>query len=73
MGPNGAGKSTLVKLLCGFYEPEEGEILFNGISAGEFPKSERYGLFSVVFQEMFFPPVRMDESITLKESGKVDE
>lgn len=73
VGANGAGKSTLVKLLCGFYEPEEGEILFNGISAGEFPKAERYRLFSVVFQEMFFPPVRMDESITLKESGKVDE
>ncbi len=73
VGANGAGKTTLVKLLCGFYEPEEGSILFNGIDAREFPKAERYSLFSVVFQEMFFPPVRVDESITLQETESVDQ
>lgn len=73
VGANGAGKTTLVKLLCGFYEPEEGGIYLNGINAGEFPKAERYSLFSVVFQEMFFPPVRVDESITLQEAESVDQ
>ena len=73
VGANGAGKTTLVKLLCGFYEPEEGGIYFNGIDAREFPKAERYSLFSVVFQEVFFPPVRMDESITLQETESVDQ
>lgn len=72
VGVNGAGKTTLVKLLCGFYEPEEGSILLNGIDAGKFPRAERYGLFSVVFQEMFFPPVRVDESITLKREEDID-
>lgn len=73
VGANGAGKTTLVKLLCGFYEPEEGSILFNGIDAREFPRAERYSLFSVVFQEMFFPPMRVDESITLQEAENVDQ
>lgn len=72
VGANGAGKSTLVKLLCGFYEPDEGEILLNGMNVKEFSKAERYRFFSVVFQEMFFPPVRVDESIVLKEKESID-
>lgn len=73
VGANGAGKTTLVKFLCGFYEPEEGAILLNGIDAREFPKAERYAFFSVVFQEMFFPPTRIDESIALKETEHIDQ
>lgn len=32
VGRNGAGKSTLVKLLCRFYDPTRGAILWNGVS-----------------------------------------
>jgi len=72
VGVNGAGKTTLVKLLCGFCEPEEGRILFNGIDAREFPKGERYKLFSVVFQDIFLPPVKAEESIVLEKAEDVD-
>lgn len=72
VGVNGAGKTTLVKLLCGFYEPDEGAILLNGIDMREFPKAEIYELFSVVFQDIFFPFVKVDESIVLNESEKVE-
>ncbi len=32
VGPSGAGKTTLVKLLVGLYIPQQGQILYNGIS-----------------------------------------
>lgn len=52
VGLNGAGKTTLVKLLCGFYDPDQGRVLLNGIDIREFNRQEYYGLFSAVFQEM---------------------
>ena len=31
-GENGSGKTTLLKTLCGFFEPDEGEVLWHGMN-----------------------------------------
>jgi len=31
IGPNGAGKTTLFNIITGFYKPDSGRILFNGV------------------------------------------
>lgn len=51
VGANGAGKTTLVKILCGFYEPDEGEVLLNGINIKEYDRRDYYRLFAAVFQD----------------------
>lgn len=50
VGLNGAGKTTLVKLLCGFYDPTEGEVLLNGENIKKYNRRDYYNHFSAVFQ-----------------------
>lgn len=51
VGANGAGKTTLVRLLCGLYDPDEGEVLLNGVNIREYNRRDYYQLFSAVFQD----------------------
>ncbi len=51
VGLNGAGKTTLVKLICGFYDPDEGEVLLNGVNLKVYDRRDYYRLISGVFQD----------------------
>ena len=51
MGPSGSGKSTLAKLLQGFYQPNEGAILLDGLDIRHMPANELRSVFGVVPQE----------------------
>jgi len=52
VGPSGAGKSTLVGLLLRFYEPQSGEILFNGRPARSIPLSQLRRQMALVPQDV---------------------
>lgn len=63
VGENGAGKTTAIKLLCGLYYPTDGDILVNGKSSSDFSSDSYFNLFSAVFQDYNFLPMRIAENI----------
>lgn len=72
VGLNGAGKTTIVKLMCGLYDPTEGEILLNGINVKEYNREEYFKLFSAVFQDVSVLATSVEENITGKFSNATD-
>ena len=51
VGENGSGKTTFIKLLCRLYDPQEGEILLNGIDIRKYRYDDYMNIFSIVFQD----------------------
>lgn len=52
IGTNGSGKSTIIKLMCGFYEPSKGQILFNGVDVSQIKREYLRSKISVVSQKV---------------------
>ncbi|MEU4834742.1 ABC transporter ATP-binding protein [Streptosporangium sp. NPDC023615] len=51
VGLNGSGKSTLVKLLCRFYDPQRGAVLWDGVDIREIAPAELRERMAAVFQD----------------------
>jgi subfamily B ATP-binding cassette protein HlyB/CyaB len=51
MGPSGSGKSTFAKLLQGFYQPSDGQILIDGRDSRHFAANELRQYYGIVPQE----------------------
>jgi len=51
VGENGAGKSTLIKLLCGFYVPDDGRVLVHGRDVREWEPQALHRCIGVIFQD----------------------
>ncbi len=69
VGRNGAGKSTLVKLLCRFYEPTKGAILWDGVDLREVPVAELRARIGVVFQDFMCYDLSAEENIGVGDLG----
>jgi len=72
VGLNGAGKTTLVKLLCGLYDPTEGQVLLNGKDIRDFDRIQYYKLFTAVFQEFNILPNTIAENIAQRLDADID-
>lgn len=63
-GYNGSGKSVLLKLICGFYVPTSGEILYDGVNlnnSNEYCKDIR----ALIEKSNFFPDLTGYENLKL--------
>jgi ATP-binding cassette, subfamily B, bacterial len=58
VGENGAGKSTLIKLICGLYAPDAGEVTLDGAT----PLQAR-GRVGVIFQDFVRYPLALRENV----------
>jgi ABC-type multidrug transport system fused ATPase/permease subunit len=72
VGLNGAGKSTFIKLLCGLYQPTEGEILLNGVDIQNYRRSDYFAIFSPVFQDIELFALEAGENISMKDAAETD-
>jgi ATP-binding cassette subfamily B protein len=65
VGPNGSGKTTLVKLLCGFYSPDSGRILFDNQDISVINPEEIRKQITAVFQDFALYNMTAAENIFL--------
>jgi ATP-binding cassette, subfamily B, multidrug efflux pump len=65
VGHTGAGKTTLINLLMRFYEPQQGQILFDGIPIERVPQHELRDRIGLVLQDVFLFSRSVDYNIRL--------
>ena len=72
VGKNGAGKTTLIKLICGFYDPTEGQVLLDGEDIRQYDRRDYYKLFSAVFQQFSLLAGTMAENVAQTDGKNID-
>jgi ATP-binding cassette subfamily B protein len=65
VGANGSGKTTLIKLLCGFYSPDSGQILYDGKEIRELQLETLRQNITAVFQDFALYNITASQNIAL--------
>ena len=75
VGYNGAGKTTLIKLIMRLYDPNEGEILLDGVNIKEYDVEEYRRKIGTVFQDfkIFAATVKENVLLDFAEKGKDED
>ena len=69
VGGSGSGKSTLAKLIAGLYQPNDGEILFDGMPLLSIPRAITTGSLAMVQQEIALYGCSVKDNLTLWNSS----
>ncbi|MBS1831107.1 MAG: sugar ABC transporter ATP-binding protein [Acidobacteria bacterium] len=71
MGENGAGKSTMMKIVAGMYQPDGGEIRWNGhrVQFANPAQAAEAGIAMVHQESLLFPHLTVAENIYLGRTG----
>ncbi len=73
VGPTGAGKTTIASLLARFYDPDEGEILVDGIDIRNLTRQDLRRQIGIVLQQTFLFADTVMENIRYGRLGATDD
>ena len=67
LGENGAGKSTLIKIITGVYQPDAGELFFDGqpIHFSNTRAAQEHGIAAIYQEPSLFPDLDIAENIMI--------
>ena len=65
VGENGAGKSTLIKIMTGVYQPDRGDLLWQGrpVNIANTQAAQALGIAAIFQEPMVFPDLDVAENI----------
>ncbi len=72
VGENGSGKTTFIKLLCGFYDNYQGEILINGIELKKINPDSLRKRMGIIFQDFNKYEMTLRENIGFGNIEEID-
>ncbi|MFT7144541.1 MAG: ATP-binding cassette subfamily C protein LapB [Alphaproteobacteria bacterium] len=73
IGRTGTGKSTVLKILMGFYEPDSGQILLDGVEIGQIDPSALRQQIGYLSQEPFLFSGTLRDNILLGAQSKLND
>ena len=65
VGPTGCGKTTLINLLMRFYDPQEGQILLDGVNTRDMTRSQLRSCVGMVLQDTWLPGGTIRDNIAM--------
>jgi ABC-type bacteriocin/lantibiotic exporter with double-glycine peptidase domain len=65
VGASGSGKSTLTRVVCGLYEPWEGEMLLDGVPRAQVPRQVVSQALALVDQDVLLFAGTVKDNLTL--------
>jgi ATP-binding cassette subfamily B protein/ATP-binding cassette subfamily C protein len=65
VGENGSGKSTLAKILAGLYDPDSGDVRWDGVSLRDVAPQQLWENIAVIAQEYTHWPMTARQNITM--------
>lgn len=73
VGPTGCGKTTFINLLMRFYDPNDGQILFDGVDTRNMPRKALRKNIGMVLQDTWLQAGTIRENIAMGRPDATDE
>ena len=73
VGPTGCGKTTFINLLMRFYDPQEGQIVLDGVNTADMTRSDLRTSVGMVLQETWLKAGTIRENIAMGKPDATEE